>query len=380
MPVKEPISMSRQDLYERVWANPVDHVAKELGISNVGLAKMCRRHEIPVPPRGYWARKAYGQRLNQPDLPPASNARLNYVTFQPPLVAKSLQARPDEPPELAAARRHETASENRIVVPSRLPRVLHPVVAKSREAIISPKGYSTTDASYHPLHGCLHISVSRPQLDRACRILDSLMRAFDLRGYEIRTPPRHYPTGGLAPPYAQGMVLGEAIDFRILEPGRKTWSEASRSKAASLSNEAVGPLVLEIDEYGEGERRRWTDTNKRALEDCLNEFIIGLMAIALVKRKWTREREERERQWREQEERKRIEIERRELLANTINDFISTQSLREFLEAVEVARTSEPEQAVGCDDYLDWCRQYEQSRRPIQRFFNAIRELSASNR
>jgi hypothetical protein len=62
------ISLTRQELYDRIWAEPVDTVAKELGISNVGLGKACRRHDIPVPPRGYWARKAAGHKVPQPPL------------------------------------------------------------------------------------------------------------------------------------------------------------------------------------------------------------------------------------------------------------------------------------------------------------------------
>ena len=65
------ISLTRQELYDRVWAEPVDTLAKEFGLSNVGLGKACRRHNIPVPPRGYWARKAAGHRMRQPPLPPS---------------------------------------------------------------------------------------------------------------------------------------------------------------------------------------------------------------------------------------------------------------------------------------------------------------------
>jgi hypothetical protein len=52
------VTLTRQELYERVWAEPLDTLAKEYGLSNVGLGRACRRHDIPVPPRGYWARKA----------------------------------------------------------------------------------------------------------------------------------------------------------------------------------------------------------------------------------------------------------------------------------------------------------------------------------
>jgi hypothetical protein len=48
---------------------PVDKLAKEWGLSGRGLAKACRRLQIPVPPRGYWARVAAGQRVRRPKLP-----------------------------------------------------------------------------------------------------------------------------------------------------------------------------------------------------------------------------------------------------------------------------------------------------------------------
>ena len=46
------MQISRRDLYNRVWSTPMSKLARELDISDVGLAKACRRHNIPRPPRG----------------------------------------------------------------------------------------------------------------------------------------------------------------------------------------------------------------------------------------------------------------------------------------------------------------------------------------
>lgn len=67
------VTLTQKELYDRVWKEPVDTLAKYYGLSNVGLGKACRRHAIPVPPRGYWARKAAGQRPRRPPLPPAKD-------------------------------------------------------------------------------------------------------------------------------------------------------------------------------------------------------------------------------------------------------------------------------------------------------------------
>ncbi len=49
----------RQELYERVWSQPVAKIAPSYGIS-VALAKICRKLKVPLPGRGYWAKRTHG--------------------------------------------------------------------------------------------------------------------------------------------------------------------------------------------------------------------------------------------------------------------------------------------------------------------------------
>ena len=51
----------REDLYRLVWTSPVSEIAARLGVSDVALAKLCRRAAIPIPGRGYWQRTEAGQ-------------------------------------------------------------------------------------------------------------------------------------------------------------------------------------------------------------------------------------------------------------------------------------------------------------------------------
>jgi hypothetical protein len=45
-------------------------VAKRYGVSDVAIAKACVLLDVPKPPRGYWAKKAAGQKLpDRPALP-----------------------------------------------------------------------------------------------------------------------------------------------------------------------------------------------------------------------------------------------------------------------------------------------------------------------
>ena len=61
----------REVLHELVWTAPVLELSRRLGVSDVGLAKLCRRAAIPVPGRGYWARTESGQTIGRVPLPAA---------------------------------------------------------------------------------------------------------------------------------------------------------------------------------------------------------------------------------------------------------------------------------------------------------------------
>ncbi len=60
---------TRKELYDLVWSQPMKSVAEDVGISDVALAKHCKKANIPVPNRGYWAQKQAGKRTIQVALP-----------------------------------------------------------------------------------------------------------------------------------------------------------------------------------------------------------------------------------------------------------------------------------------------------------------------
>jgi len=65
----QEVRMSRPQLFELVWSEPVSSLAARWGLSDRGLAKACQRMEIPLPPRGYWAKVAAGRKVRRPSLP-----------------------------------------------------------------------------------------------------------------------------------------------------------------------------------------------------------------------------------------------------------------------------------------------------------------------
>lgn len=64
------LRFDRKTLYDEIWAEPAEKVAARYGVSGVAIAKVCRCLKIPKPPRGYWAKRAAGQRTpTRPKLP-----------------------------------------------------------------------------------------------------------------------------------------------------------------------------------------------------------------------------------------------------------------------------------------------------------------------
>lgn len=60
---------TRQELYELVWATPLVKLAKEFGLSDVGLRKTCVRYQVPTPALGYWAKLNFGKPVKKTPLP-----------------------------------------------------------------------------------------------------------------------------------------------------------------------------------------------------------------------------------------------------------------------------------------------------------------------
>ena len=61
--------LSRKQLYDKVWFEPLKSLSARFGISDLALKKTCTRAGIPTPERGYWAKKEAGQKKFLPPLP-----------------------------------------------------------------------------------------------------------------------------------------------------------------------------------------------------------------------------------------------------------------------------------------------------------------------
>jgi hypothetical protein len=76
---RDKIIVTREELYEKVWTIPMQKLAEEFGFSDTGLAKLWRRHKIPVTGRGHWARLAAHQGPGRTLLPKNNDPQLDTI-------------------------------------------------------------------------------------------------------------------------------------------------------------------------------------------------------------------------------------------------------------------------------------------------------------
>lgn len=99
--------LTREELYELVWSKPLTSVAFDFGVSSVAIKKVCRRQQVPTPPRGYWAKIDAGARVSVIPLP-------EYIP--PPYVPTAAERRAAEAvaAEAGRERARQAAEEERI--------------------------------------------------------------------------------------------------------------------------------------------------------------------------------------------------------------------------------------------------------------------------
>lgn len=325
----EQTRLTREELYARVWTEPVRTVAKQLGISDVGLAKDCKRLKIPLPGRGYWAKKAAGKnapRIPLPALPPNDAVTPRERTFTPAPIVPT----PDLPRPIADQMAFEADPANKTVVREDL-RSPHPLVKLTRDVLEETKQAHTYDwRRGRPQR--LDIDVAKPQLRRALRSMDALVRAFEARGWNVTLG-----TGDDRKSYVT--IFNQRLPFGIRETLKKVANPPPKPQRLvdgtvytpwhrEYRDEPSGQLAFVMRySWSHGVDKSWRESKTRRLEERLGDFIISLVSIAHEEAESDKRRAEMERKRLEAEELRRAEERRREAEAACVRA-LNRQSLR----------------------------------------------------
>ena len=390
----ERISIQRLQLYELVWAEPLRAIAKQLGVSEVVIADLCRKLRVPRPSLGAWQRVRAGHKLHPRPLPsprPGEPETLEAERFVP------------EPPDprLEAALLRERSSGEPIHVADLLQEP-HPLVARTQRALHRAK--PRHGLLYPESKACLDIVVSKAQIERALRIMDALVKALLSRGLVLEVIPHDPPT-----PYELNMkrvephrafhtqvkIDGIAVPIALREgfrwvskvDGRPFTGSGWMSGFAAGTITRAGTGVLEFNTSAGRHgywRSHWREGKRKSLEGLLRSFIVGLIEIAhevRVEREDDQRRrmEEAERQRIKEEERKREaeEAERVKFLRGQLRDRRLAQDIRLYVAEVQTVLDDAGLghiERTGLAEHLRWATEYSDRLDPTTRARRSIRE------
>ncbi|ODR95232.1 hypothetical protein AUC70_05925 [Methyloceanibacter stevinii] len=355
-------TLTRKQLYELVWSEPKQRLAAQIGISDVALAKHCRKLGIPVPERGYWNKLQAGKPVIRAQLPERDLVTINRVTISGEL-SDELRARlTSEPGNTGEEESIEVLAERlrnrlgKVAVPRDFSRA-----HRSIEALLRKDEKLREECAQRPYFW------NKPRFDepferRRLRFLNGLFLAFEkvgarpwLRGNEARQ---------------LGVQLGDiSLDFQLDEPSKL------RLQRRPLARKAKNPqsLCLAITNTRTptpGMVMDWQDEDGRPLEKQLVEIIVG-MAVAgeQLHRQWLKELAEWERKRKEEErkeeirrkadaekrERERIATLEKARIDGLIRDaacWRDAANIREYVEAVRMAASTGD--TINVEAWAEW--------------------------
>lgn len=372
---------TRQELYNLVWSTPMVKLAKEFGLSDVGLRKTCVRHDIPTPPLGYWAKLNFGKPAKKIPLGPPAEGVSDRVLVS---VFPSAEV-PDEIAQAATKARDRVQAP--IVVPNEPPARFHPLAQALKRALKSAKpddeGFLRVGGS-----GVLGADIGHANRDRAVLLVDTLFNALEAAGQEIKATD-----GGIrAIVDGEGMILrlGETKDKTAHQPtkselkAKADWEEQRRKWPSiydrdrqhwrTWDNFPSGRLSLTLTDPLRSQWKsdhllgRWHDRKARNLESYLNEIIIAMLTGAAIVRHNRIAAENAERQRQEAHEAYLLEQKRLrhqaqadafiESKADELGRLQKILSFRDYISTQRGTATTPEEDAlfVAVDDLVDRLR------------------------
>lgn len=285
--------LSRQELYDLVWSEPLLRLSKKYCISDNGLRKRCKSMNIPLPPNGYWQKIRYGKPVKKLKLPKENSGKEEVL----------LHLRTENCNELSTAMSaqgllvKEIMNDENLVlnVPDRLSSRPDPLITstKAYHDAIKRHDWRSND-SYPDRIDVLNIDVAEESLPRAYRLLDTIIKLLRSRNHDVKVSYDE----------TVAVIEGEEIEFRLREKN-KVASETTNYGSRIMK--PTGNFVFSISEYSW--REKYVNDGKQRLE---SKLAIILAKMELEGKEKHEERIESEKRQVIREEQERIEREVKE--------------------------------------------------------------------
>lgn len=227
-----------------------DPVGSRTGHPDVGLAKACRRHAVPAPPRGYWAKLKAGQKPPQTPLPtPELDVIVQFATSDPEererqkvmerKRAEALKAGASAALENVAAQFSEHLDDAHPLVKAtqrycdRIPKIIEQYKRRGADAWRLTKEEDRPPSDNHGRysllhHGLLDITASLEAMDWVLQFHASIFRGLVAGGMVIarREAPTGRPVGRSDGPAIEARFKGETFTIQFSQGYRRVYLDS----------------------------------------------------------------------------------------------------------------------------------------------------------
>lgn len=351
MPEQE---LTRRALYDLVWSRPVTKVAEGLGISDVALKKICDKHRVPTPPRGYWAKKDASKPTKQIQFHNTADPQHEHIVIHGSRnnLAPAIREVLDQ--ERARRKVKPTPAPPAQVGPTVSPRDLHPAIAATARALrkARPDADEVVRAGGQ---GHCGIEVGAGSVERTITILDAIANALDARGLKVESVGNCVRAA--LPPDSLTFSLVERIEKRNHVPTMEELSREERLRKKEERNTRLGiwsfgreraypefdfirtgELSIQIaDQYVRGLRRTWGDGKRQRVESLVDDIVGGITTYLAGVKAGREERERWQRDWAQRQRlaelaraREEREARRREFLKRFVAISTEADELKSF--------------------------------------------------
>lgn len=347
---------TRQELYDLVWSEPMAQLAKKFGLSDVGLAKACRRVVVPVPERGYWAKLRAGKQVIRMPLPPRGlgmpdriEIGKNASTWSGAVTNEQINEEASSPPVFPEEISDLTARVRKMVGKVTVPKTMarsHRLIAK----LLEEDGHRHQKQQESP-----YWSWNKPLFGtsferRRLRILNAIFLALErcgmkpsTRGQDVRE--LSVQVGEQHVHFTLDRIASRGRSSQAVSSGGKSMPERMRLQIPSWRHDA--PV-----------RETWEDGDGEKLEDRLEDIVAGLVVAGELQYREWRQRQhewaiERKAELEEEARRRKEEAERRERerriqaekarIERLLNEALALRQatdIRAYVEAVRAANAS----------------------------------------
>jgi hypothetical protein len=330
---------NRDELYAEVWEQPLVKLAPKYGISAVALGKVWRKLQIPIPGRGYWAKKEFGKPTTQAPLTKGKDIpivqRLKFPSSEGcsgPVTAADQEV-PTDPEYLRIT---DLESRTILIDPTG---TRHKFVTATEKTMKRAKADAKNILEQRRDGSRLDIGVSMGTLPRALSIMNAVISFLESEGFPVTLQNGRHGTGA--------QVFGYRVQFAIVEKlrekARRQVQEYSWTRTI-IGYEPTGILEFRAGDsmYGRKFRDRKTGKLETQLSACIgavlregrSKVISAELAVQenLARQAKDRERAELARQIAKEEQKVKD-------LETWVSNWDRARQMRDFIVALETIWT-----------------------------------------